>query len=381
MNETKLLYFNDNYQTNFSSKVVDVSIKKGVLIFEDTLFYPRGGNQDFDTGFVIINNDTLPIISVTKDRKTNQVMHLVSEEAWEKLASVNIDDDIRGEINWKRRYQLMKTHTSQHLLSSLFTKNLGIETIDVEISEDHGEIVLDGKLDYETLISVQQQANGLIAKQLQTQLELINGRFHVKISDVDDRECGGTHVKNLSEIGKIIIDQYKDGRLFFRVGIEAEKAERQHQIDNLKLVQIYPQGVSSLEDLAVHLNGLQEENVRQKCRIQELANELIKVELAREESINGVKMTLVHGPEFTTKEMKEIIGQQSQEKERVIICICKNNSLVVASNTTPFASDIIALCKKHDSNINGGGGTTFAQGGPWNGSIDDIRGMLTSSMP
>jgi alanyl-tRNA synthetase len=380
MVKTKLLYFNDNYQTHFVSQIADIFVKQGAFILAETLFYPRGGNQDSDRGQISINNDIFPIINVTKDKKTHQVLHTVSEEVREKLDDIELDDEITGQINWERRYQLMKIHTSQHLLSSLFTKHFDVQTIDVEISEDQGEIVLDDKLSYDALLSVQQQANNLITKHLPTKRTLVNDRFHIEIGTVDDRECGGTHVNNLSEIGKIVISDYSKNKLIFKVDSDAKKAEYQQHIESLKLRQLYPQGISSIEDFDNYLNSLQEENARQKERVRELAHESIQVKLAQEESINEVSLTLIDCPELTTKEIKKLIGQHSSEREKVIICICKNNSLVITSNTTPTASDIMALCKKHDSNVKGGGSPIFAQGGPWNSSIEEIRGMLTSSL-
>lgn len=379
MIETRLLYFDDNYQTHFVSQISDISVKQGAIILTESLFYPRGGNQDYDKGQISINNNLFPIISVTKDKKTHQILHTVSEAVRHKLENVELGSEIKGEINWARRYQLMKTHTSQHLLSSLFTKHFNVQTIDVEISENQGEIVLDNQLSYEALLSVQQQANDLIAKHLLTERILVNERFHIQIGEVDDRECGGTHVNNLSEISKIIISGYHNQKLIFNVGNDAKTAEQQQQIESLQLRQLYPQGISSLPEFENYLNNLQEENARQKDRIRELAQEIIQVKLTQTESINDIPMTLIDCPELTTKEIKKLIGQPSPEKEKVIICIGKNNSLVITSNTTPTASDMMALCKKHDSNVKGGGSPTFAQGGPWSGSIEELRNLLTSS--
>jgi len=232
---TELLYFTDSYLKEFPARVVEVT-ETGVVL-DKTAFYPTGGGQPFDTGILVKNGKEFMVNGVIK--KEGEIIH-------ETAAGLQIGDTVAGKINWERRYQLMKMHTSAHLLSAIFHKQLGVlitgNQLDVEKSRmDFNLETFDKAL----VQKVVDDANKCIAQNILTKVyflpreEALKKPEIVKLADalppsvdmlriveiigVDIQADGGTHVKALGEIGKIALLSVENKgknnrRMYFSVG-------------------------------------------------------------------------------------------------------------------------------------------------------------------
>ncbi len=100
--DNELLYLRDAYLREFDAAVVDASDDAVALVA--TAFYPTGGGQPHDTG-------TLAGVPVTDVRKEGDLV-------WHTLDGPipRIGETVHGELDWDRRFALMRTHTALHIL-------------------------------------------------------------------------------------------------------------------------------------------------------------------------------------------------------------------------------------------------------------------------
>src|SRR6056297_1457859 len=147
------LYENDPYKKSFEAKVLSVSNNddKFYVKLDKTYFYPEGGGQPGDRGFI----DGKEITDVFK--KDNEVIHVLDQNIQEEKTVV-------CEIDWKRRYDLMQQHTGQHLLSAVLKNDYNLNTVGFTLSENTLRIDLDKKISKEKLNKVEYKVNSLIQK-------------------------------------------------------------------------------------------------------------------------------------------------------------------------------------------------------------------------
>ena len=215
---TKMLFMEDCYLKEFDANVIGRG--EGYVVLDRTAFYPEGGGQPTDTG-------TLNGVRVKEVRKKDgEVRHYVETP---------LDGAVHGVLDWERRYAHMRMHTAEHLLlaialdrynAEIIGNQIGaeksrmdfaLEKIDAEMREcltcEFDKIVDDGRpvRIYTTsrdsvLESVDAHRRQLYEKALPNVSEV----RVVDIDGVDKSPCGGTHVKNTSEIGHIEITQVQN---------------------------------------------------------------------------------------------------------------------------------------------------------------------------
>jgi misacylated tRNA(Ala) deacylase len=213
------MYLRDSYLQTCSSKVV--SIKDGkFVVLDQTVFYPRGGGQPWDTGKLVRTSDgkEFPVVAVVK--ADGNISH---EIAGEGLVD---GDSVECKIDWVRRHRLMRMHTAGHVLGSImYGKGLLITGNQIDLEKTRFDFSMEN-FDKTAFQSLVDEANGAIARNLDVEVTFlpreeamkIAGAVKlavalppdvpelrmVKIGDVDYQADGGTHVKNTSEIGKIV---------------------------------------------------------------------------------------------------------------------------------------------------------------------------------
>ncbi|MFM7568945.1 MAG: alanyl-tRNA editing protein [Betaproteobacteria bacterium] len=231
---TELLFREDAYLTRCEARVIAAG-ERG-LQFDRTVFYPMGGGQPGDTG-VLLRSDgsTLRIIDTRKGDTADSVLHL-SEPGQAQPA---VGERVTLELDWDRRYAHMRIHTSLHVLSCV-----------VVAPVTGGNIAVDrGRLDFDIDMSlldaerIERGVNALIARAVDTETvwitdealdahpELVKtmsvqpprgaGRVRLlKIPGIDLQPCGGTHVRNIGEIGPIKVLRIRnEGRRNKRVEV------------------------------------------------------------------------------------------------------------------------------------------------------------------
>ena len=216
---TRALYMDDSYLKSWNTKVTCVKDGKYINL-DKTAFYPKGGGQQWDEGIIIKNGEEFKVVYVGKF--SGEISHEVNEPGLKE------GDDVTCEIDWERRYTFMRYHTASHLLSNLLYKRANAKITGNQIEMDKTRMDFSMQ-DYspEKLHAFADEANRIIEQNLPITVEYMSKtevlgkpelarlavglpknikEFRiVKIGDVDTQVDGGTHVKNLHEIGKIEI--------------------------------------------------------------------------------------------------------------------------------------------------------------------------------
>ena len=222
---TDELFLEDSYLQASETEIT--AIDGNCAILSRTPFYPGGGGQENDTGWLLQNGQKTEVIKVKKENGI--ICHTVKEP--EKLSP----GKVTAKIDWDRRLNLMKHHTLLHVIAALFNGERGSlctgnqiypdkARIDLtEISELTQEEVerLAAKVNEElarnhpvtTRTLPREEAEG-ISGAIKTIVNLIPESVKevrlVKIGDIDEQACGGTHVQETGEIGQFRIDKTKN---------------------------------------------------------------------------------------------------------------------------------------------------------------------------
>jgi misacylated tRNA(Ala) deacylase len=112
---TELLYHEDAYLKEFEAEVMRVSSEGAVL--DRTAFFPGGGGQPEDQGVLRWNDETIKVTKMR--RKDGLIWHLMENVPFGEGAT------LFGEIDWDRRYKLMRTHTAMHILCGVIWRDYG----------------------------------------------------------------------------------------------------------------------------------------------------------------------------------------------------------------------------------------------------------------
>ena len=190
-----------------------------------TVFYPLGGGQAGDSGTLVLADGTrLPVVDARKSRRDgatpDDTLHVL-DPASDWRSRLAAGTAVTAEVDWERRYRHMRFHTATHLLCAVVR-----ELVDgCSITADYARLdfAMTVPLDRGT---VQRGLDELIARGLPVACEWITddelraspqlvksmsvsppigfGRVRlVRIAEVDLQPCGGTHVRNTSEIGAV----------------------------------------------------------------------------------------------------------------------------------------------------------------------------------
>ena len=212
-----MLCLDDSYCKECEAIVTGVKDGKFIAL-DKNLFYPRGGGQPTDTGKIIRGNDEFKVVFVGKF--DGKVSHEVDKEGLKE------GDKVKCIIDWERRYKLMRTHTAAHVLASTMHKELGALITGNELGEDKTRFDFNlENFDREKFDQVVDKVNELLkqdvdlkvyslprdeAMKIEGVVKLANAlppsiqilRI-VEIPGIDLQADGGTHVKNLKEVGQI----------------------------------------------------------------------------------------------------------------------------------------------------------------------------------
>jgi alanyl-tRNA synthetase len=242
---TRRLYYDDAFLTEFTARVMHCEVlppdvNSGItgnawsLILDRTAFYPTSGGQPHDLGKIEEAN----ILDVRDEG--DEIIHVVDRRP--------DDPEVKGCVNWPRRFDHMQQHTGQHLLSAMFQERFGRPTASFHLGAEVCTIDLRGPEPSEEILEGAERAanqivfeNRPVAVRYGTaeQLSRLGVRKEVEregilraieIEGADLQPCGGTHVKSTGQIGLILARRAtkirQDWRVEFVCGGRAEKAAR-----------------------------------------------------------------------------------------------------------------------------------------------------------
>ena len=238
---TALLYQTDSYLKSFQAKVTALDIEKQALQLDQTAFYPGGGGQLPDSGFLRSNGEILPL----------KRARIIKGEIWhffkEGFNLPELGTEVQGEIDWEQRYKAMRTHTAMHILCGVIFRDYGALVtggnmdilkahMDFEFASMSKELVqiiekavnkeVQAARDVRVAILPREEAFQ-IPDLIRTKINLLPKHIQqvrtIEIVGLDLQADGGTHVHNTREVGKINITNYKSkGKINKRIYVELE---------------------------------------------------------------------------------------------------------------------------------------------------------------
>src|SRR5690349_12738359 len=231
---TELLFREDAYLKVAEARVVAVH-DRGIEL-DRTIFYPMGGGQMGDVGALI--RDTGERIEISDTRKGDDpasVLHVPAAD----MPRPAPGETVTLEIDWPRRYALMRLHTALHVMSCVVVAPV----TGGNIAPDKARLDFDIDMSLLDAAKIERETNALIARRVETETvwitdeeldarpELVKtmsvkpprgaGRVRLlRIPEIDLQPCGGTHVRNIAEIGGIkVLKIRSEGRRNRRVEI------------------------------------------------------------------------------------------------------------------------------------------------------------------
>lgn len=236
---THSIFYDDSYLKSFTALVTGHNEQLHGLILDQTAFFPGGGGQPADKGWININGNQVHLDKIKK--VSGEIIHILPEDI--PLPEMGIS--LEGNLDWTHRYQVMRTHTAMHVLCGTIFRDYGASVTGGNMEP------LKGRMDFEfaslrkDLVQlIEDSVNREITNALpvswriiprdeafqipdliRTKINLLPPQIDevriVEIAGLDLQADGGTHVRNTSEVGKVKITDYKSkGRENKRIYLE-----------------------------------------------------------------------------------------------------------------------------------------------------------------
>ncbi|XRO77288.1 alanine--tRNA ligase [Methanocaldococcus sp. 10A] len=392
--KTELLFYKYPKMKEFEAKILKVV--DDYVILDKTAFYPEGGGQKADTGYIIKGDKKFRVIDVQKE---NDIVYHKIENLNDELKEGDI---IRGVIDWDRRLSLMRNHTATHIINAAAQKVLGKHVwqagSDVDVDKARLDITHYKRISREELKEIERIANKIVLNNYNVKSvfmdrneaeEKFGFRIYqggvvpgnvlriVIIEDengniVDVQACGGTHCQNTGEVGFIKIiktERVQDGveRLIYSSGLSALKAVQDMEDTLEESAEILR---CPAEELPKVIKRFFEEWKEQRKKIEELEKkigELKKYELMNKFETVGDYKVLVEKVEANPKEMLNIADNLATENAIVVLLNDKGNILCKRGESVDInMAELIRYIAK------GGGREHLAQG-KYEGDVEEIK--------
>lgn len=230
---TDLLAHTDAYLKEFEATVVAVDTEANAVALDKTAFYPGGGGQPPDVGWLAGQ----PVTKVK--RQGAHVWH------WLEGELPQVGDAVQGKLDWDRRYKLMRTHTAFHILCGVVWRDYEAQVTGGNMDELKGRMDFEfERLQKELVSEIEEKLNREVAAArpvhvkvlpreeafqipdlIRTKINLLpEGITEVRtieIEGLDLQADGGTHVANTREVGTIKVAGYKSkGKINKRIMLE-----------------------------------------------------------------------------------------------------------------------------------------------------------------
>jgi len=222
----KELFLENSYQTSCKTFIKEINENK--VILDQTVFYPTGGGQPFDTGVIKQRDHEIEVVKVKREQ--GEIVHYMQDA---KNLSVG---EATAHINWDRRYRFMRYHTLLHVIAGHLYNKFGALATSNEIYEDDRariDVQFEEGISEASFFSMEQEIQKIVEKNHmistrilpREEVEKIPGSIKtvtnllpksiqtirlVAISELDEQACGGTHVKSTNEIGLFSFNKVKN---------------------------------------------------------------------------------------------------------------------------------------------------------------------------
>jgi misacylated tRNA(Ala) deacylase len=243
MAETELLFQRDSSLATMEAAVIETDPNERLVALDCTVFYPGGAGQPHDMGKLSrpADGQTWPVISARK--RDGVVWHELGGD--DPLPAVG--DLLQGELDWERRYRLMRIHTALHVLCGVVFRDYGALVTGGNMAPDRARMDFEmdsSEFSPERVADIERRANEELraARDVRVQIlprdeafqipDLIRTKINllpegitkvrtVEIVGLDLQADGGTHVQNTREVGELrVVGTRSKGKANKRLEIE-----------------------------------------------------------------------------------------------------------------------------------------------------------------
>lgn len=296
---TEKLYYEDSHLFSFQAVVLSCERLSDAedafsVVLDKTAFFPEGGGQLADTGFI----GSAAVTDVQE--KNGVILHFVDEDL-----SGSVGSELLCVLNSEQRLRRMQNHSGEHIVSGIVHRDYGFDNVGFHMGADCMTIDFDGELSREQLEMVERKANETIRANVpvitsfpdkdelknicyRSKLDLTENVRLVEIKDVDICACCAPHVSYTGEIGiiKILSSERHRG------GIRVELVCGMDALDDFRLRQNSAAQISNLlsvrrNEIAGAVEKLLAERDQLRFRYSELEMKLVLSMAAQYENTDG----------------------------------------------------------------------------------------------
>jgi Ser-tRNA(Ala) deacylase AlaX len=197
------VFWDNPYQYQLMTKVV--SVNENQVLFEETIGFSFSGGQESDK--VTVNG-----LVVTHSEIENHLIYYTLP----KEHGLSAGDVVLMEIDFPRRYKLMRLHFAAELVLELIQRMLAIEKIGAHIAENKARIDFNYQHNISAVFEkLLLEYNQIIAKDWPIHTgfsDVTMQRRYWEIEGFSKVSCGGTHVKSTAEVGYISLKRVNIGK-------------------------------------------------------------------------------------------------------------------------------------------------------------------------
>ena len=365
---------------------------KGIVISNKTSFYPEGGGEVADTGYIKTSEALAKVVDVQK--KNDIIFHYVEVTEGE----LRTDSEVEFVIDLERRLDIQRNHSATHLLDKALKNVLkqDIKQAGSLVDEDklRFDFTYNKALSYEELRALEEEINAKIREQLPVKKEYMDYKkseelgavalFEDKYKDVvrvvsmgdySIELCGGCHVNNTAEV------------LIFKIKSETSAAAGVRRIEAITGRAVYEDLIkkentikniaqsldAKVNNISSRINSLKSEIESKDTEIKRLksqSNKDIYSELkGKIKNINGVNLLIAKFDNISIDELRDLENRLKTEYDNLIIIFAAVTDKVVFTVsvddnlTDKYNAGKIVREIAQITGGNGGGRKNFAQAG------------------
>ena len=358
--KTERLYYSDSYIKNFNAIVVSCEkAEKGYkIVLDKTAFFPEGGGQKADTGFIADAR-------VSDVQEADGVIYHLVDKALEPSCEYSC------KIDWEQRFLRMQSHSGEHIVSGVVHSMFGYDHVGFHMEEDYVTVDFSGELTREQLDEIEEKTNRYIYDNVEiecffpneeeiesldyrSKLDLKDGVRLVRIGEADLCACCAPHVKRTGEIGVVKILDFMRHRGGVRIVMKS----------GLKALYDYREKYTSVYDVSVMLSSKQHE-------IASYVDKKIKENETLYREFNDFKMQIAEGDKvnlsyigdtaffvtsfYDSDMMRELANYGMTQKELCVI-LSGNEEKGFSYVAGSLSFDLMRFAKHFNSALNGRGG-------------------------
>lgn len=396
------LFYQDPYIQTFTTTLIKQSqdeFGKWYALLEQTAFYPEGGGQPYDIG--TLNNQKV----IDVQEINGEIRHYLEDPL------PVTTDEIKGTIDWERRYDHMQQHAGQHLLSAAFEELFSYKTKSFHLGKETSTIDLDtNELTEQEVLEAEALVNRIILENrkiearwvtkdelsdypLRKELSVSENIRLVIISDFDYNGCGGTHPRATGGVASLKILSLEKQKKMIRVTFVAgnrvlkQLQEKQQVLSELSILLNAPQ--NGMAEAVTRMLGQSKEQAKELKDTKDKLLDYEAMALASQmESVAGQKLVMAVFQEREMAELQSMARKITSGADDINTFLLAENAGKVQFvgargsksdlNMKDIAKEVFALI-----NGKGGGSESFVQGGgettiTGNELLEEIKRILSN---